>query len=62
MQAFKLLAPSSNSTQHIVNGADHDSFCRDRETTQVSVAVILQAVEAARTGKSLFSEHVVDSE
>jgi hypothetical protein len=46
---FNLLALSSNTTRHIVDGADHDPFWRDRETVKVSVAAILQVVEAART-------------
>ena len=48
------LASLSNNTVHqIVHGADHASFWRDPETVKVSIAAILEVVEAARTGAAL---------
>ncbi len=44
---------STNSIHQIVNGADHDSFWRDPETAKMSVAAILDVVEAVRTGQPL---------
>jgi pimeloyl-ACP methyl ester carboxylesterase len=48
------LASLSNNTVHqIVHGADHASFWRDPETVKVSIAAILDVVEAARSGAAL---------
>jgi len=44
---------STNSIHQIVNGADHDSSSRDPETAKMSVAAILDVVEAVRTGQPL---------
>jgi hypothetical protein len=44
---------STNSIHQIVNRADHDSFWRDPETAKMSVAAILDVVEAVRTGQPL---------
>jgi hypothetical protein len=48
-----LAALSTNSLHQIVEGADHASFWLDSETAKVSIAAILQVVEAARTGQLL---------
>ena len=48
-----LAALSTNSLHKIVEGADHASFWLDAETAKVSIAAILQVVEAARIGKPL---------
>lgn len=47
---------STNSIHKIVEGADHASFWLDAETAKVSVAAILQVLEAARTGQPLALE------
>lgn len=44
---------STNSIHQIVTGADHDSFWRDPETAKMSVAAILDVVEAVRTRQPL---------
>jgi pimeloyl-ACP methyl ester carboxylesterase len=44
---------STNSIHHIVDGADHASFWRDPETVKVSVAAIVEVVDAARNGAVL---------
>ena len=44
---------STNSMHQIVDGADHASFWLDAETAKVSIAAILQVVDAARTGQPL---------
>jgi len=49
----ELAALSTNSVQQIVEGADHASFWRDPATVKLSVAAILQIVEAARSGHPL---------
>ena len=48
-----LASLSTNSVHHILDGADHASFWRDPETVKVSVAAILQVVDAARNGVAL---------
>lgn len=48
-----LAALSTNSVHQIVEGADHASFWRDPDVVKVSIAAILQIVEAARTGEPL---------
>lgn len=48
-----LASLSTNSVHQIVEGADHVSFWRSPATAKVSVAAILQVVEAARTGAAL---------
>ena len=48
-----LAALSTNRVHKIVEGADHASLWLDAETTKVSIAAILQVVEAARTGQPL---------
>ena len=48
-----LASLSTNSLHKIVEGADHASFWLDAETAKVSIAAILQVVEAARTGQPL---------
>ena len=54
--AKQMAALSTNSIHTIVEGADHASFWLDAETAKVSVAAILQVVEAARTGQPLAQE------
>jgi hypothetical protein len=51
-----LAALSTNSLHKIVEGADHASFWLDAGTAKVSIAAILQVVEAARTGQLLALE------
>jgi len=51
-----LASLSTNSVHQIVEGTDHASFWRDPATVKVSVAAILQIVEAARTGQPLLSK------
>lgn len=51
-----LAALSSNSIHDFVEGADHASFWLDAETVKVSVAAILQVLEAVRTGQPLALE------
>ena len=46
-------ALSTHSLHIVVEGADHASFWLDAETTTVSIAAILQVLEAARTGQPL---------
>jgi pimeloyl-ACP methyl ester carboxylesterase len=46
----ELASLSTNSVHQIVQGADHASLWRDPETAKVSIAAILEVVEAARTG------------
>jgi hypothetical protein len=48
-----LAALSTNSLHQIVEWADHVSFWLDAETAKVSIAAILQWLEAARTGQPL---------
>jgi hypothetical protein len=48
-----LAALTTNSLHKVVEGADHASFWLDAETAKVSVAAILQVVEATRTGQPL---------
>lgn len=50
---IELASLSTNSVHQIVEGADHASFWRDPEIAKVSIAAILEAVEAARTGAVL---------
>jgi len=50
---IELASLSTNSVHQIVDGADHAAFWRDPETAKVSIAAILQVVEAARTGAAL---------
>ena len=47
---------STNSIHKIVEGANHASFWLDAETAKVSVAAILQVLEAARTSQPLALE------
>jgi len=49
----ELASLSTNSVHQVVDGADHASFWRDPETAQVSVAAILEVVDAARNGEVL---------
>jgi pimeloyl-ACP methyl ester carboxylesterase len=49
----ELASLSTNSVHQIVEGADHASFWRDPATVKVSVAAILQIIEAARTREPL---------
>jgi len=49
----ELAALSTNSIHHFVEGADHAAFWRDPEKAKVSVAAILQVVNAADTGTTL---------
>lgn len=49
----ELATHSTNSVHQVVDGADHTAFWRDPETAKVSVAAILQVVEAARSGVML---------
>ena len=49
----ELASLSANSVHQLIEGADHASFWRDPETAKISVAAILQVVEAARTGAAL---------
>jgi pimeloyl-ACP methyl ester carboxylesterase len=49
----ELAALSTDSIHRIVEGADHASFWRDPETAKMSIAAILEVVEAARTGSAL---------
>jgi pimeloyl-ACP methyl ester carboxylesterase len=44
----QLVSLSTNSIQHIVDGADHASFWRDPETVKVSIAAILDVVMASQ--------------
>jgi len=44
---------STNRVHKIVEGADHASFWLDADTAKVSVAAILQVLEAARTAQPL---------
>lgn len=44
---------SSNSILHVVDGADHASFWRDPETLKVSIAAILDVVDAAQNRRAL---------
>jgi pimeloyl-ACP methyl ester carboxylesterase len=44
---------STNNVHQIVEGADHASFWRDPDVVKVSIAAILQVVEAAHTGQPL---------
>jgi hypothetical protein len=44
---------STNSVHKIVEGADHAAFWLDAEAAKVSIAAILQVLEAARTGQPL---------
>jgi hypothetical protein len=44
---------STNSMHQVVDGAEHDTFWRNPEISKVSVAVILDVVEAVRTGTAL---------
>lgn len=53
---IELAALSTNSVHQIVEGADHASFWRDPEIAKVSVAAILEVVEAGRTGLPLAQE------
>jgi pimeloyl-ACP methyl ester carboxylesterase len=48
-----LVSLSTNSIQHIVDGADHASFWRDPETAKVSIAAILNVVDAAQNSGAL---------
>ena len=48
-----LAALSTNSLHKIVEGADHASFWLDPVTAKVSIAAILQVVEAGRTAQPL---------
>jgi pimeloyl-ACP methyl ester carboxylesterase len=41
---------STNSVQHVVEGADHASFWREPEAIKVTIAAILSVVESARSG------------
>ena len=47
---------STNSLHKVVEEADHASFWLEAETAKVSVAAILQVLEAARTGQPLAEE------
>lgn len=49
-----LASLSTNSVHQIVDGADHASFWRDPGVVKVSIAAILQIIEAARTGAPLW--------
>jgi pimeloyl-ACP methyl ester carboxylesterase len=49
----QMAALSTNSIQHIVDGADHASFWRDPEAVEVSVAAILDVVDAAENRRAL---------
>jgi len=49
----ELLALSSNSVQHIVDGASHSSLVWNQQHAQETSAAILQVVEAVRTGQPL---------
>ena len=49
----QLVSLSTNSIQHIVDGADHASFWHDPETVQVSIAAILDVVNAAQNRGAL---------
>lgn len=49
----ELASLSINSIHQILEGADHASFWRDPATAQMSIAAILEVVEAARTGGAL---------
>ena len=49
----ELVSLSTNSVHQIVEGADHASFWRDPETAKVSIAAILEVLEAIRTGAAL---------
>jgi pimeloyl-ACP methyl ester carboxylesterase len=49
----ELAALSTNSVHQIMQGADHASFWRDPGMAKVSVAAILQVVNAADTGTTL---------
>jgi pimeloyl-ACP methyl ester carboxylesterase len=49
----ELASLSTNSVHQIVQRADHASLWRDPETAKVSIAAILEVVEAARTGAAL---------
>jgi pimeloyl-ACP methyl ester carboxylesterase len=51
-----LASLSTNSVHQIVEGADHASFWRDPLVVKVSIAAILQIVEAAYTSEPLTSK------
>jgi len=46
-------ALSTNSVQKILHGASHESFVFSSTDAKITVAAILQVVEAARTGEQL---------
>ena len=46
----EMVSLSSNSTLHVVDGADHASFWREPETVKVTIAAILSVLESARSG------------
>ncbi len=48
-----LAALSTNSVHQIVEGEAHASFWLDAQTAKLSIAAILQVLEAARTGQLL---------
>jgi pimeloyl-ACP methyl ester carboxylesterase len=52
----ELLALSSNSVQHIVDGASHGSLVFNQQNAQETSRAILQVVEAARIGQPLASQ------
>ena len=49
----QLVSLSTNSIQHIVDGADHASFWRDPETVKVSIAAILDVLKVAQNSGAL---------
>ena len=52
----ELATRSSNSLHIVVDGATHMSFALEHEQAQVTIAVILQVIEAVRTGQPLLSK------
>jgi pimeloyl-ACP methyl ester carboxylesterase len=49
----QMVSHSTNSIQYIVDGADHASFWHDPETVKVSIAAILDVVNAAQNRGAL---------
>jgi len=54
-QSFQkeLASLSTNSVHQIVTGAEHADFWLDAETAPMSVAAVLQVIEATHTGEQL---------